>query len=148
MPKFYKLIAEGVIVDAINADEATWMVENPRSLSVYVGQQDQAKGVLSSDGSTVWHLEGRDKFADFPDYQTVRLEEIGAGEFQRLHEEIDEGNRPAPQEDSNTPPEPGADGNDNPQTLIEQLRQKVAEQGAEIATLTECVLEMSMQVYG
>lgn len=147
MSRYYKLIAGDAIVDVIDADEAAWMVENPRSLSVYVGSQDQAKGVLSSDGSTVWHLEGRDKFTDFQNYQTARLEEIGAGEFRRLREEINEGNRLTVQEDGEMLPGAADDGNIKPQTAVEHLRRKVEDQAAEIAMLTECLLEMSEVVY-
>ena len=141
--KYFKLIREGEIVDAICDEEASWMVENPRSLSVYTGPMLSAKGVLSSDGATVWHIEGKEKFHDYPDYPTVMMEEIGPGEYQRLKEEIEAGRtvvveEPAGDESTDVQREPDA-----PKTYVELLRQQVTEIREQNELLVGCLLEIS-----
>lgn len=121
--KYFKLIREGEIVDALCDEEASWMVENPRSLSVYVGSMESAKGVLSSDGATVWHIEGKEKFHDYPDYPTVAMEEIGPGEYQWLLDELQVGRTITTEPEENLPVD-ATPADDTPfSTELEYLKQ-------------------------
>lgn len=144
---YYKLIHGHEIVDAIDGNDATWLVENPRSLSIYAGAESEARGVVSTDGQTTWHIEGREAFTDYPHYETAQLIEIDAEEYAALRAELDAGNAPEEEmtrpEDATDTPEPEA----LPKTRLRHLEELVASLSADNEMLKECLLEMSEVVY-
>ena len=145
---YYKLIHSGEIVDVLCGDNAIWMTENPRSLTLYVGAQEQARGVLSSDGQTTYHIAGTPPFAEYPQFADVALEEISPDEYQALREELDAGRQPV--EPAQEPPEPAEQPGEAPapKTRMAQLESLVADLQAQNDMLAECLMEMSEIVYG
>ena len=147
---YYKLVSGELIVDAICDDDARWIVENRHNYSTFTGSQAEASGVLSSDGSKVWHIEGKPAFHDFPQYPTVQLVEVEQVEYDALIEELTANgaiNVPGdPMDDTS----PGADDAQRVAKLpaIAALEKMVAELLQQNEMLTECLLEMSEVVYG
>ena len=86
--RYFKLVSEESIVDVVCEADASWIVENPHNYSTYIGRRERARGVLSSDGKQVWHLDGELPFHDFPDYPTVQMIEVEEVEYASLLEEL------------------------------------------------------------
>lgn len=146
--KHYKLVTDELIVDAIRDEDAQWIVENRHNYSTYTGRRDLASGVLSSDGTKVWHLDGKPPFHDFPDYVTVRLVEIEPAEYEALIEELTANGAIRPQDDEPAPE--NDDGSERTAKLpaIKALEERMEALAAENAMLTECLLEISEIIYG
>ena len=88
---YYKLVSGNAVLDAINDEEAQWIVENPNSYSIYNGRKDKASGILGTDGGTVYHLDGKPAFHDFPEFATVTMEEITEDEYLSILEDLEAG---------------------------------------------------------
>lgn len=148
----YRLVSNGLIVDAISESDALWIVENRHNYSTYIGARENAFGILSSDGGTVYHLAGKPVFHDFPNYADAVLEEISEDEYERLREELIANGaiEPPGQEARETDGEPEGDAEPTVKksAAILALEKQVEELSAQNEMLTECLLEMSEIVYG
>ena len=66
---FYKIMQGNTVIDAIA--DVQYVVFQERNRLNIIGKKAEAFGIMSSDMSTIWHVEG---LADIPagsDYQTV-----------------------------------------------------------------------------
>jgi predicted metal-binding transcription factor (methanogenesis marker protein 9) len=82
---YYKLISNNKIVDLLFNPEYVCYISKEglkRALS------ENAQGVFSSDGSTVWHLQGREKMPSI--YSTVFMIEISYEEYLSLKKVLEQ----------------------------------------------------------
>ena len=127
---FYKILMDGVIVDALkNPRYVKWQERN--GLIVSVKNEKSAGGILSSDGSMVYHIDG---LPGIPaeGIATVTLEKISGAEYKTLREQLDEGLTPVL-------PEEEATGEESTETVLTmaQLQQKVLQFEKFMTALTE-----------
>jgi hypothetical protein len=75
---YYKILKDNKIVSVI--DNLSYVCLSPKSGRILLCNQDEAQGIVSSDGSTIWHLKG---FYDFPfgDYEAVEAIAITKEEY-------------------------------------------------------------------
>lgn len=91
----YKILLNTTVVDAQNTlNYVYWQVKNHLLL---VGRSDFANGIVSSDGSTVWHLDG---YPEFPEgsYETVKAVEITDEEYEELVKQLELGTVEEPED--------------------------------------------------
>ena len=91
----YKIVLNTTAVDAQSKlNYVYWQVKNHLLL---VGRSDFANGIVSSDGSTVWHLDG---YPEFPDgsYETVKAVEITDEEYEELVKQLELGTVEEPED--------------------------------------------------
>lgn len=91
----YKIVLNTTVVDAQkNLNYVYWQVKNHLLL---VGRSDFANGIVSSDGSTVWHLDG---YPEFPEgsYETVKAVEITDEEYEDLVKQLEIGTVEEPED--------------------------------------------------
>jgi len=91
----YKIVLNTTVVDAQkNLNYVYWQVKNHLLL---VGRSDFANGIVSSDGSTVWHLDG---YPEFPEgsYETVKAVEITDEEYEELVKQLEIGTVEEPED--------------------------------------------------
>ena len=91
----YKIVLNTTVVDAQKAlNYVYWQVKNHLLL---VGRSDFANGIVSSDGSTVWHLDG---YPEFPEgsYETVKAVEITDEEYEELVKQLEIGTVEEPED--------------------------------------------------
>lgn len=91
----YKIVLNTTVVDAQKAlNYVYWQVKNHLML---VGRSDFANGIVSSDGSTVWHLDG---YPEFPEgsYETVKAVEITDEEYEELVKQLELGTVEEPED--------------------------------------------------
>lgn len=145
MRTYYKLVSGDEVVDAICAEDANWIVENPTNYSLYSGPESLAWGIESTDATTTWHIWGKPVFHKFPDYETVTLVEVEESDYEEIIAEIIAGRIPEKMID---PEEVPSGPEDNAKTKIAALEEKIAQLLEENEMLVECILEMSEIVYG
>lgn len=77
---FYKVTKNGHTVDAL--DHLDFVCYEPRHKIMINCIEDDAQGIISSDGNYIWHVEG---YPDIPVgvYDTVILTEIDQYEYNR-----------------------------------------------------------------
>lgn len=115
---FYKILMDGVIVDALkNPRYVKWQERNKMLLSI--GFPEKAGGILSSDGSTAYHLDGLPEIP-VDGIPTVSMVEISEEEYLTIREQLDEGLTPVLPEEETAEPE-------STETVLSmaQLQQKV-----------------------
>lgn len=91
----YKILLNTAVVDAQKTlNYVYWQVKNHILL---VGRSDLANGIVSSDGSTVWHLDG---YQEFPEgtYETVKAVEITDEEYEELAKQLELGTVEEPED--------------------------------------------------
>ena len=91
----YKIVLNTTVVDAQkNLNYVYWQVKNHLLL---VGRSDLANGIVSSDGITVWHLDG---YPEFPEgsYETVKAVEITDEEYEELVKQLELGTVEEPED--------------------------------------------------
>lgn len=140
---FYKIVSNGQIVDV--CDGLTFVrLQKRNSIFLHCSNEAEATGIISSDGSTIYLLEGAEPVNDLA-YATYT--EITEEQYIDLREQLVENGMldnpkdepPAAEEDDGTETtEPVAKSEDR--KLIESLQ-------AQVDMLTECILEMSEYVY-
>lgn len=77
----FKILKENIIIDII--EEPIWVTNHPKNKILILTQQQFARGVVSSDGEIIFHLEGTPK-EGFEDCSTVNLVEITEEEADEL----------------------------------------------------------------
>ena len=82
---FYKVILNGMVVDI--QTELRYVRWQEANNLMIMCSEEMANGILSSDSSVIWHVEG---FPEFPDglCQTVIVEEIEEDEYLRWKERL------------------------------------------------------------
>ena len=80
---FYKVIKDNKVIDVL--DHLTYLKWQPKNEIMLLSDINEAQAILSSDGNTVWHVEG---FYDLPveagKYDTVKIVEIEEFEYKQL----------------------------------------------------------------
>ena len=149
---FYKVILNGMVVDI--QTELRYVRWQEANNLMIMCSEEMANGILSSDDSVIWHVEG---FSEFPDglCQTVIVEEIEEDEYLRWKErletattETEETTEESPAENA-TAEESASKAYLSIQDLltIQELMDKVGKLEKENELLSECLLEMSEKVY-
>lgn len=80
---FYKVIKENTIVDAM--ESVSYVRQNLINKVIITSPAEICNGILSSDGTTVWHLNGQPEFVQ-GEFETVKLVEIEESEFTQIKE--------------------------------------------------------------
>jgi hypothetical protein len=104
-----KLIADNVVLDAIK--NPCYVVYVPRLKLFLACPEAQAQGVAQRNGTTYWHLDGRDDFG-VDGYTTVSAVSISDEEADALMKALDEGEQPV---------EPDPDPGEEPPTEPEEV---------------------------
>lgn len=149
---FYKVILNGMVVDT--QAELRYVCWQEANKLMIMCSEEMANGIISSDSSVIWHVEG---FPEFPDglCQTVIVEEIEEDEYLRWKErlesattETEEATEESPAENA-TAEESASKGYLSIQDMltIQELMDKVEKVEKENELLSECLLEMSEKVY-
>lgn len=78
---YYKVLKDNKVIDVL--DQLTYLKWQEKNKIMLLSDINEAQAILSSDGNTVWHVEG---FYDLPvdGYDTVRLVEIDVYEYKQL----------------------------------------------------------------
>lgn len=78
---FYKVIENGKVIDVL--DHLTYLKWQPKNEIMLLSDINEAQAILSSDGNTVWHVEG---LYDLPvdGYKTVKVIAINEFEYKQL----------------------------------------------------------------
>lgn len=78
---YYKVLKNNKVIDVL--DHLTYLKWQEKNKIMLLSDINEAQAILSSDGNTVWHVEG---FYDLPvdGYDTVRLVEIDVYEYKQL----------------------------------------------------------------
>ena len=78
---FYKVLKNNKVIDVL--DHLTYLKWQEKNKIMLLSDLNEAQAILSSDGNTVWHVEG---FYDLPvdGYDTVNLVEIDIYEYKQL----------------------------------------------------------------
>lgn len=78
---YYKVLKDNKVIDVL--DHLTYLKWQPKNKIMLLSDLNEAQAILSSDGNTIWHVEG---LYDLPvdDYETVELVEIDKYEFEKL----------------------------------------------------------------
>lgn len=149
--KYYKVIRDGVIVDA----GEIWLRWQEKNRILISCAPEDAQFIMSHDGADIWRVQWLNPApAAAGSYETVEAALIDQQEYLDLRAVLDDGETvpipdpvvPEPDTELLPDEEPGQE-EDHPMT-VQQMREKLAEQDATIQLLTECVLEMSEVVYG
>lgn len=148
---FYKIMQGNTVIDAIAGVQ--YVVFQERNRLNIIGKKAEAFGIMSSDMSTIWHVEG---LADIPagsEYQTVAMVEITEEEYDTLREQLAAGDVV---EDPEEEQQPDEGTTEEPEVVMSptEMRLRINELTATVEALTaekdmlmECVLEMSAIVY-
>jgi len=142
---FYKIINGDSVVDVLFG--ASWVCLGKHGRPVLCDVR-KATGVVSSDGSTIYHIDGAPFLGDYADVVIVCIEEA---EAVQLKEQLDIGNVPAEPDPPITEPEnPGEEDTGTEETPVmgaAAMRQRIIDLENQNAMLVECLLEMSEVVY-
>lgn len=78
---FYKVIKNNKVIDVL--DRLTYLKYQPKNKIMLLCDLEEAQAILSSDGDTIWHVDG---FYDLPidGYDTVQIAEIDKFEYRQL----------------------------------------------------------------
>lgn len=149
---FYKILQGNTVIDAIA--NVQYVVFQERNRLNLIGKKEEAFGILSSDTSTIWHLEDLAPIPEGSDYETVEAVEITEEEYTALRKELDAGNVVEDEDPEADAPDQGE--TEEPEVVmtptemrlrINELTTTVEALTAEKDMLTECVLELSAIVY-
>lgn len=139
---FYKIISGGQIVDV--CDGLTFVRWNQKTnLFLTTKNEGDATGILSSDGSNIYLLEGQPQVGEL---EYASYAEIDETTYTTLREElVKNGVLDVPQEPEDKPTE-GDNQEQEPVKKSEALK-RIEELQGQVDFLTECLLEMSEHVY-
>lgn len=99
---YYKVIGDGTVLDVLK--NPRYVTYQERNKLIVLCNRNGARGVLSTDGSTVWHVVGW-KEIPHSDITSVHLVEIDEDEYEILKSAIDSKETP-PQDDDQIVIEP------------------------------------------
>ena len=78
---FLKIVKGSTVVDAV--EKLTYVRQNPRNKTIIICDPEFANGIVSSDGSVIWHLEGLPEFSS-GNYETVVAIEVCEDEYNSI----------------------------------------------------------------
>ena len=138
---YYKIVYDGCVVDVM--ETLSYITQNEKNHGIIgTTNQEKANGILSSDGSEIWHIDGTKNFVGY-DFKTVSVVEIEKDEYLTILESISEGKTVVEPEkespidvDDETPAMTRTDMVD----LIRELKEQVK-------ALEACILDMSTAIY-
>lgn len=148
---FYKIMQGNTVIDAIAGVQ--YVVFQERNRLNIIGKKAEAFGIMSSDMSTIWHVEGLAEIPAGSEYQTVTMVEITEEEYDSLLEQLAAGDVV---EDPEEEQQPDEGTTEEPEVVMTptEMRLRINELTATVEALTEekdmlmeCVLEMSAVVY-
>ena len=78
---YYKVLKNNKVIDVL--DHLTYLKWQEKNKIMLLCSEGEAQAILSSDGNTVWHVEG---FYDLPvdGYKTVKVIAINEFEYKQL----------------------------------------------------------------
>ena len=78
---YYKVLKDNKVIDVLHG--LTYLKYQPKNKIMVLCGENEAQAILSSDGSTIWHVDG---FYDLPceGYDTVNICEIDQYEYKQL----------------------------------------------------------------
>ena len=134
---YYKIIKDGVVIDAVMG--SPWVSRGKHGHPVRCDPR-HATGLLSSDSSRIYHIDGTANLGDYPDVIVVN---ITAAEYENILSQL------ALEEEIPATPAIAAE----PAPAVEipvatpvmspaQMRQHILEQDKQIAALTEMVNQL------
>ena len=147
---FYKIMQGNTVIDAIAGVQ--YVVFQERNRLNIIGKKAEAFGIMSSDMSTIWHVEGLAEIPAGSDYQTVTMVEITEEEYDALRKQLEAGDVVEDPEEE----QPDEGTTEEPEVVMTptEMRLRINELTATVEALTtekdmlmECVLEMSAVVY-
>lgn len=148
---YYKIVKDGQIVDV--CDELSYVRFQTKNGIWLASSAENATAVTTSDGSTIYLLEGAEAVAG---YEYASVAEISEEVYTVLRQELVD-NGILADADSGGGTDDSASGDDEEQEpvrkskallLAEQLAEQVEALEAQNELLLECLLEMSEIVYG
>ena len=80
---YYKIIKDRTIVDAMEI--ITYVRQNVKNKVVIACPREICNGIVSSDGTVIWHLEGQPQFIE-GSFETVKIVEIEENEYNQIKE--------------------------------------------------------------
>lgn len=132
---YFKILMDSVIVDALHDPTyVRWQEKN----GIFIIARNIAKacGVVSSDGSTIYHANG---LPDIPieGYTTVSMVEITEDEYLIIREQLDTGNEPVIPET----PDENVDGDTQEQQVLTlaSLHARLTATESEVAGITSAI---------
>ncbi len=149
---FYKVLLEGMVIDVL--ENPAFVKYQERNGLILRSKETDAFGVLSSDSSTIWHVEGLLEPPAGTDFKKVELVEIEAEEAEALRKQLEEDGPVVNPEEPDTEEEPTPEPPEEQVMTPVEMRAKITELTANVEALTEqnamleeCLLEMSALVY-
>lgn len=133
---YYKIIKDGIVIDAVEG--SPWVCLGKHGYPVRC-EPDRATGVISSDSSIIYHIDGA---APLGDYQDVIVADIGWQEYDELRALLDDGEtvpvpEPViPEPEPEPEPEPDQPVEEKPMS-VQEMRERIMEQDRQIAELTD-----------
>lgn len=82
---FLKIVKGSTVVDAV--EKLTYVRQNPRNKTIIICDPEFANGIVSSDGSVIWHLEGLPEFSS-GNYETVVAIEVCEDEYNLIMKQL------------------------------------------------------------
>lgn len=82
---FLKIVKDSTVVDAV--EKLTYVRQNPRNKTIIICDPEFANGIVSSDGSAIWHLEGLPEFSS-GNYETVVAIEVCEDEYNSIMKQL------------------------------------------------------------
>lgn len=140
---YYKIISGGQIVDVCDGlTFVRWQKKN--AIFLTCSTEAEAGGIISSDGSTIYLLEGAEQVNNLT---YASYTKIGQDTYAALRAElVENGVLDSPQEETSGTEESGGAETSEPVAKSAE-RQLIESLQAQVEMLTECVLEMSEVVY-
>ncbi len=135
---YYKIIKDGVVIDAVMG--SPWVCKGKHGRPVRCDPR-HATGVLSSDSSLIYHIDGA---APLGEYQDVIVADITAEEYEALLPELALGETVPAMPVAEEPSSPSVLQEASPAPVMSaaQLRQHILEQDKQISQLTEMVNQL------
>lgn len=109
----YKAYKGNTVVDAMEDLQCVRFVEQQ---GVVRCREDDANGIISTDGNRIYHVEGWPEFPE-GEYETVTLQQIGWDEFCSIRESLDSG--------LGVPVEPETPDQEEPKTTAQILQEQI-----------------------
>lgn len=94
---FYKIVKGNTIVDATQV--LSYVRQNLINKVIIACSPEIANGIVSSDGSVIWHLEGQPQFLE-GSFESVKVVEITESEYNTIIEVLGNGEEAENAEDN------------------------------------------------
>jgi len=135
---YYKIIKDGVVIDAVMG--SPWVCKGKHGRPVRCDPR-HATGVLSSDSTLIYHIDGAAPLGDHPD---VIITDISQEEYERLlpQLELNETIPDMPDAPEVEPESPTSHAEETSVMSPSQMRQHILKQDRQIADLTQTVSKL------